>query len=680
MEHMRWKQCAQDIINIHSCDDCRRIKFRISDPHSAGFLSFPYQDVLKYAGDGCDFFARAVSKLGFRYIPSSLGKNLELHISLGWIDNGPMFHCVYISWMHARKEFFGEDVSEEFHAFTPEGKSSLSITYFNLNELLLESPLAPYIPTRPCEPLVFPLKTKTDVKHWLHDCQTNHSRCKGVIGTLPFTEGPKRLVALGSETVHLEETDITLLRDYVALSYCWGDHKPTWCTTRQNFNRYLERIEYYTLPQTIKDAMYIARELGYEYLWVDALCIIQEGNENDKKSELRKMAGIYCGASVVLSAARARCSKEGFLQDRKLDEIYTTTFELYALVEGVGTYTFFLHEYSTDDSKDEPIDKRGWTLQERSLAVRLLRFGSKQTRWECLQEGPNIDGGCDCRETSIDPIAFTGELSQRLLEDRKKIPNEWKFDNWMKVVQEYSSRQVSRISDRLQALAALAQMFAIEAQGDSENYCAGLWRDDIPMQLLWRRVNLGYCAKAESPINEDSEDSNPSWSWASVSGRIEHYPHPPVDRRRFTLGNIECRIVLKDQSLPYGEVQSAKLILDGYLREVHWDGHALYDPSLDATAGAFCSLVLRLVLDQPSQSFQGPVWLLHIYSNPALNDAYGLILERVKDSSGFKRIGYFGTNLNSQEQGSFLDIPFVVARRFFLDWLQLHEKQRITIL
>jgi hypothetical protein len=514
------------------------------------------------------------------------------------------------------------------------------------------------------------------VKRWLDHCKENHN-CGKVIEALPFTEGPSRLVALGSKTTHLEETGNILLGDYVALSYCWGEHEPKWRTTRQNLQCYLEHIQDGILPQTIKDAIHITRELGYKYLWVDALCIVQEGNENDKRNELRKMASIYCGASVVLSAARAGHSEEGFLHERKLGEIYGAVFELRAQVEGAGTHAFFLHDCSTDDSEDEVIDKRAWTLQEHSLAIRLLRFGSKQTRWKCLQGSPKIDGGCDCHKTTIDPIAFTGGLSERLLKGQIEIPDSWKHDNWVQVVHEYSSREMSRISDKLPALAALAQMFAVEGRMDPRSYCAGLWRDDLPMQLLWRRVNLEYYAEDKS-----LENSNPSWSWASTRGRIEHFPNRPVDRERSTLENIECCINLNDPSLPYGEVQSAKLIVDGYLREVNWDGHVLYLPSFDARERAHCNLALGLVFDQSAQISTGIFWLLHVHSSPHHNRAYGLILEMIRDNRDFfKRVGYFEANLNPQEQDGSLDIPLTI-RGYSSgdDWLRIYGKRRITIL
>jgi hypothetical protein len=647
-----------DDMNVHSCDDCRRVKFQITDPPSNIPLSFSYKEVLTYARNGCGFFARALREPKLWDMPKSLQKDAELQMSLTWIDDGPSFHDVYIRWTHPT-EYLEDQELEDLHAFTGKGKPPLSFMYFNLTEHLLDTPLAPYISSRPCGLFVFHQETKNNVKRWLDRCQESHSFCNNITEALPFTERPTRLVAIGSETIHLEEMNTTNPKNYVVLSYCWGDDsKREWHTTHQNSEDYQKLIEYETLPQTIKDAVHITRELGYGYLWVDALCIIQRGNENDKMIEMRKMASIYLGASVVLSAARARDSREGFLQNRRLDKIYNTVFELHAEVEGKGNGmdAFFLHE-STENSKDEPIDERAWTLQEHCLAVRLLRFGSKQTRWACLQKDPNIDGGCDCSESTIDPIAFTGKLSRRLLKDHNEIPDEWKFDNWMQVVvQEYCSRKLSNPSDRLPALAALAHMFAIEKHSATKNYYAGLWAEDLPMQLLWRRVGLEDCGKAES-----IENSNPSWSWASIRGKIQ-YPYPPYSRERITLRYIDCQIVLKDQNVPFGEVQSAKLTLDGNLRKANWDGHVLC--TLPSGVGHnTLRRVLTPVFDEPAQRLPGLVWLLHIYSSH-FSCGYGLILENDKNGSVFKRIGYFEADLHS----------------LGANWLQLHDRRKITIL
>jgi hypothetical protein len=284
------------------------------------------------------------------------------------------------------------------------------------------------------------------------------------------------------------------------------------------------------------------------------------------------------------------------------------------------------------------------------------------------------------RLITIDPIAFTGELSERLLEDHNEIPTNWKLNNWMKVVDKYSSRELSKTSDKLPALAALARIFDIERQADAKNYCAGLWKEDLPMQLLWRRVNFKDHAKAKDRLIQDIENSNPSWSWASMRGIIEHYPYPPIDRKRVTLEIIDCHIVLKHQVLPYGEVDKAKLILKGYLRKVHWDGHALYCSPLGCKQSSLCNLLLNPVFDRPTQSLPGPVWLLHIYKCP-LNHAYGIILKRIRYCSDFKRVGYFEVNLRPPKPES---SPYarsnVTSDSLEEAWLESHRKQRITII
>lgn len=46
--------------------------------------------------------------------------------------------------------------------------------------------------------------------------------------------------------------------------------------------------------QTIRDAMQVVESFCERYLWVDALCIVQD-NEEEKCEELSKMSAIYAG-------------------------------------------------------------------------------------------------------------------------------------------------------------------------------------------------------------------------------------------------------------------------------------------------------------------------------------------------------------------------------------------------
>ena len=62
-----------------------------------------------------------------------------------------------------------------------------------------------------------------------------------------------------------------------------------------NLASWQSKISFHNLPQTIKDAIIVTAELGLEYLWIDALCIIQD-DDADKGVELARMGDIYSKA------------------------------------------------------------------------------------------------------------------------------------------------------------------------------------------------------------------------------------------------------------------------------------------------------------------------------------------------------------------------------------------------
>lgn len=62
----------------------------------------------------------------------------------------------------------------------------------------------------------------------------------------------------------------------VALSYCWGNGEGMIRTTKSSLTSWTEAIPWQQLPRTFQDAIRITRELGVPYLWIDALCIIQD--------------------------------------------------------------------------------------------------------------------------------------------------------------------------------------------------------------------------------------------------------------------------------------------------------------------------------------------------------------------------------------------------------------------
>ena len=105
---------------------------------------------------------------------------------------------------------------------------------------------------------------------------------------------------------------------FVALSYCWGRNSALhqrYITTSESINARKSRTSFDTLPNTIRDAILITRCLGYDYVWIDAICIIQDSRE-DWKMEAAKMGALYSKAVVTIAADLGADSDTGCFNDR----------------------------------------------------------------------------------------------------------------------------------------------------------------------------------------------------------------------------------------------------------------------------------------------------------------------------------------------------------------------------
>jgi hypothetical protein len=92
---------------------------------------------------------------------------------------------------------------------------------------------------------------------------------------------PRRLVSVRLEDEPVKLVDGCLLptcTDYAALSYCWGETLQ-FQTTKETVHRFHNAIPTDLLPKTYADAFKIVRGLQVGYIWIDALCIVQDNNE-----------------------------------------------------------------------------------------------------------------------------------------------------------------------------------------------------------------------------------------------------------------------------------------------------------------------------------------------------------------------------------------------------------------
>ena len=355
---------------------------------------------------------------------------------------------------------------------------------------------------------------------------------------------------------------------YLALSHCWGTGRGL-TTTKKTLGRRKAGINLRDLPQTFEDAVYITRELGHRYIWIDSLCIIQD-DEADWRRESAKMAEVYSKAYLTIAAALAHEDIQGFLSARPVRQYIPLTYPGKGVV-----YAFsipFLQDsaegYSYTRMFEEPLVKRGWTLQERYLASRTLHFGTTQLSFECEEHFLTEDGYAN---TQL--VHYLGPPSGPTISKK-----------WHDVIDAYGKRRLTYSKDKLIALAGLARVFEERCTHESgkQQYLAGLWRDNLVKYMCW---SVGGHGTPVSPYRA------PTWSWASLEGSISSTPLNGWEE----IAKIEDAGVDLAGENPYGEVKGgwvrirtarmslkrkpgdevmAFMLLDGKLRDmcyVFWD-------------------------------------------------------------------------------------------------------------
>ncbi|CAH0034497.1 unnamed protein product [Clonostachys rhizophaga] len=354
---------------------------------------------------------------------------------------------------------------------------------------------------------------------------------EGLRKTLPANENvpktstvPRRLIEItkftSTPTLRLIATNASQKRPYTALSYCWGgDQKLK--LLQQNIVSLSTDIPYSSLPCTIRDAVNVSAELGFEHIWVDALCIIQDSGQ-DKMEEISRMGEIYEQAALTISAARAKAVNEGFLQTRYIPGERGFRIPYLCKNGKIGSAIFWK---GREPGFWDPIHQRAWCLQESILSPRVLEFGARNTRWHCVRhcaQNRNEDSSPESDGWIGDSRIFTRHhMSSRLVQgmDWAALEDPDVFTSmWESLIMHYTCRGIGYQEDRLLAVSAIARKMGHIAQ---KKYMAGLWQEDLTL-MMWKPSDA-----KQSHNNGEIRPGTyvaPSWSWASI-GRAVEFPN-----------------------------------------------------------------------------------------------------------------------------------------------------------
>ncbi|QPC67747.1 hypothetical protein HYE67_009978 [Fusarium culmorum] len=181
----------------------------------------------------------------------------------------------------------------------------------------------------------------------------------------------------------VETSKVTPTGPYMTLSHSWGKgHIIT--LNKHSYQDLLRGMPLSSLPPTFRDACIITRQVGVNYLWIDALCIFQDKDDlSDWSREASLMHKVYSFSYCNIVAAENKDSSEPIFRTRDPKRLIPPTTETLvrnrlcsSQVDKPSSSNKYIVDYggSWSPVTNAHINTRGWVMQERLLSPRALHF------------------------------------------------------------------------------------------------------------------------------------------------------------------------------------------------------------------------------------------------------------------------------------------------------------------
>jgi hypothetical protein len=361
-------------------------------------------------------------------------------------------------------------------------------------------------------------------KRWLNECLHQHPACARVADSSKWRL-PRRFINVTDgglrvcDTVNLSEANPR----YVSLSHCWGK-KPIIRLLQSNLDQLYRRIDFADLSKTFQDSVILTRRLGYSYIWIDSLCIIQDSSD-DWAHESTIMGDVYRNSVFTISALGAKDGSEGcfrrrnplrtrpcFLGTDGNQSIYAHRHDLSVREWGDRPYSVVDNRFPETEEVEEVgyLHRRAWVFQERVLAPRTLHFGKSTIAWQCLEQEATEANPAGLYDKRFLSLLSSHKTSIWMLERLTSEHQYRKFlEVWANLRLAYTSSSLTYHEDRLVAMLGL---FNVIQSRMGFTFVAGLWRDFLLQELVWYTVGTSQISR--------SMIRKPTWSWVSFDGTV----------------------------------------------------------------------------------------------------------------------------------------------------------------
>jgi Heterokaryon incompatibility protein (HET) len=347
------------------------------------------------------------------------------------------------------------------------------------------------------------------LRTWLVICDKEHGvKCEPppqVVGQ--HYRPPERLIDVQSGCLVPYKAN----HRYMALSYVQG-HTTNARTLKANLESFhTERALFREnmdppLSRTVRDAVKLTELLGERYLWVDALCIVQDLDIKEQEVHLQSVPSVYGNAYCTIVAASGSDANHGLRGIKGVtDPRHCSAYSFWDNLMPHASVWYSM----------------GWTLQELIFSRRIIMFHYQIAVWECQ---------CSTWHEAIHPRdlgcrkprrhhTYYDLISQHLNTFHiSEWPEGLEFSFWpnlkhyFDIVNNYTARNLNNLKDIFNAFAGIISIFNHRFSG---GFIYGLPEMFFDVALLWQPLY-----PSERRLFRDGVRF-PSWSWMGWIGVVD---------------------------------------------------------------------------------------------------------------------------------------------------------------
>ncbi|KAH7402611.1 heterokaryon incompatibility protein-domain-containing protein [Pyrenochaeta sp. MPI-SDFR-AT-0127] len=363
------------------------------------------------------------------------------------------------------------------------------------------------------------------IRGWLSNCKEQHQSCWAQHHSSSSTKlSVEESLSINLIDVHNEcLVSANVYEQFVALSYVWGgdQFKCLHENTAQLFTKGGLKAREKELSKVVKDAISLVKSLGVNYLWIDALCVCQDDEEEEKNKELAKMSAIYRHSYFTifaLTGTDANCPLPGVEPNSRHKLVYPNQ-------KHPGLYLCKRNPSLVYSTAKALHSSRGWTFQESALSRRCLYFCEDQVYFQCQNAI-----WCEDRKSPLKEDLLRLKPMVHIIVSSmagKDIATAEIFKVYWMMAYDYLNRNLTDPADVAKAFAYVA-----EELGRGWRFTHAIPENVIDVALMWThsgsqavRRDLG------NRLPQDEDDSathrtqvlqEPSWSWMGWKGGVNY--------------------------------------------------------------------------------------------------------------------------------------------------------------